>query len=103
MHNCVMHKGIKGTKSIDNWFTHNTNNKIDWDSFIHNTVVYKNPIRKRQERREIIEGVKSIDNWFHDHPKKKWRSDLIGELSSSIKQKPPRHQEAEEENIEVRN
>lgn len=32
---------IAGVKSIDNWFSNNTNHKVDWDAFIHNSVVYR--------------------------------------------------------------
>ena len=33
---------IQGVKSIDNWFSHYTNHKVDWDKYMHNNLVHIN-------------------------------------------------------------
>ncbi len=47
--------------SIDNWFSDHTNHKIDWESYIHNSVVYKEQIRKRQETSPLRYDPKFVD------------------------------------------
>ena len=42
---------IHGVKAIDNWFSNHTKNKVDWDSYIHNNVMYIEP-RSDEGRKE---------------------------------------------------
>jgi hypothetical protein len=52
---------IKGVKSIDNWFSNNTTHKVDWDSFIHNNVMYKDQVRQREETSPLRYDPKFIE------------------------------------------
>ena len=49
---------IKGVKSIDNWFSHNTGNKVDWEK--HKTFMLSNE-PKRKDQNQLSYDPKFIE------------------------------------------